>query len=76
MELLLSLRVPKKDFLAGEVKLFMCFAMFPPALPVRFTVGFCYFWVGLVRVSREQRDGCVIGLVYWMYHRLATHPRP
>lgn len=35
MELLL--REPKKDFLAGEVKEFMCLAMLPPDLPVRFT---------------------------------------
>ena len=37
MELLL--REPKKDFLAGEVKEFMCLAMLPPDLPVRFTGG-------------------------------------
>ena len=35
----LLLREPKKDFLAGEVKEFMCLAMLPPDLPVRFTAG-------------------------------------
>lgn len=83
MEPLLFLREPKKDFLAGEVKEFMCFAMFPPALPVRFTVGVAIgVCVGVEGGGINQPRTAIISVmglvcIYQTYHHsFATYPRP
>jgi hypothetical protein len=57
------LRLEKKDFFAGDVKEFMCFAIPPPALPVRFTVLLRGGKMGCgcgARERSEDRSLCVV----------------
>ena len=64
-------REEKKDFLVGDVKLFMCLAMPPPALPVRLTAhgrgGLVGWLVGCLLLCVTAKgvcgDGGLVGCV-------------